>query len=360
MNKSKFNPRRFIAGVLIVVLALVVIGMGTFLGLQISGKNKLYSKTGSGPNLDTSRLPQQQVGEGSELLDPEDEDYQQGDVQYNGKIYRYNEDILTFLFMGIDKKEEVHTAENDILGGQNDANFLVVLNPHDKSIQIVGINRNTMTDIDVFSPEGIFQRTIKAQLCLAHGFGDGRQISCARAVTTVSKLFYGLPIHGYCALNLAAFADLNDAVGGVDLEVLEDIIGTDLKQGQQVHLTGQLAQAYIHNRDTDSFGSADGRLQRQKQYLMAFVEKALAATRQDISVPVKLYSDMSKYMVTDVTIDEVTYLVSQAVGYSFDRENVRMIKGETVLGESGFEEHYIDEVDLYETIRDVFYEEIGN
>lgn len=355
MNKSKFNPRKFIAGLLVVVLVLVVIGMIAFLALQISGKNRLYKGVENvAPHLDTSRIE----GMSQENVDPDSEDFQEYDVQYNGKKYRYNDEILTFLFMGIDHKEEVHTAENDILGGQNDANFLVVLNPHDKSIKVIGINRNTMTDIDVFSPEGIFQRTIKAQICLAHGFGDGRQISCKRAVTAVSNLFYGLPIHGYYAMNLSAFAKLNDLVGGVDLEVFEDIINTDMKKGQQIHLTGHMAEAYIHNRDVDSFGSADRRLQRQKQYLLEFVKKTLSATKSDLSIPVKLYNEMSPYVVTDVELDEMTYLVSQAIGYTFSEDNLRMIKGDTILAPDGFEQHYIDETYLYELILDVFYEEV--
>ena len=39
----------------------------------------------------------------------------------------------------------------------------------------------------------------------------------------VSELFYGLPIHGYCALSMNNIADLNDAVGGVTVTVPEEL-----------------------------------------------------------------------------------------------------------------------------------------
>lgn len=39
----------------------------------------------------------------------------------------------------------------------------------------------------------------------------------------VSELFYGLPIHGYCALSMNSIASLNDTVGGVTVTVPEDL-----------------------------------------------------------------------------------------------------------------------------------------
>lgn len=54
-------------------------------------------------------------------------------MKYNGSIYAYNEDIRTFLFMGIDKKSDVKEVEEGTKAGQADALFLAVMNPHDKT-----------------------------------------------------------------------------------------------------------------------------------------------------------------------------------------------------------------------------------
>ena len=43
---------------------------------------------------------------------------------------------------------------------------------------------------------------------------------------------------------------------------------------------------------------------------MAFLKKALAATKEDINVPLNLYKVASDYMVTDIGPSEVTYLAT--------------------------------------------------
>ena len=63
-------------------------------------------------------------------------------------------------------------------------------------------------------------------------------------------------------------------------------------------------------------------------------------------------------MVTDITVDEVSYLAMQAVGYSFNREDMHILSGETVMGVQ-FEEFHVDEKALYELILEIFYEDVG-
>lgn len=70
-----------------------------------------------------------------------------GMIRYQGKVYSYKRDCLTFLCMGIDKKGEMEASEDLLKGGQADAIFLAVLDPDEKKISIIGINRDTMTEI---------------------------------------------------------------------------------------------------------------------------------------------------------------------------------------------------------------------
>ena len=351
---------RIIAKCILAFVMIVLAGVLIFVGLQVSGKNKLYGKKNqSGPDLSLANLPTESTEESSEtLLDPAVEDnWKEGDIRYQGVHYRYNSDVLTFLFMGIDKMTEVKTAKDGIDGGQSDALFLLVLNPHTMEASIIGINRDTMTDIDVYSKNGTYMGTVKSQICMQHGYGDGGTVSCQRTQNVVSKLFYNLPIHGYCAINMGAIPLINDAVGGVEITVLEDVINSNLKEGQTVTLKGQQAYQYLHNRDTKSDLSAGRRLERQKQYLTAYAATAIAKMKQDITLPVKIYSTISKYMVTDISIDEVSYLATQALDYTFGSDAIYSLEGQTST-EGEFEEFYIDETALYELILKVFYEEV--
>ena len=49
------------------------------------------------------------------------------------------------------------------------------------------------------------------------------EMSCERMVEAVSHLFYGIPIHGYCSLNMEVITLLNDEIGGVTVTVPEDL-----------------------------------------------------------------------------------------------------------------------------------------
>lgn len=343
--------------VILAVVVLISLGAAGFLVLQVLGKESLYSSVSSDALV--MNLSDMAVEFGGEAeTEADGEDWQAGDVRYNGIHYRYNEDILTFLFLGIDKMGEVDAAEDGMDGGQSDAIFLLTLNPHKKEASIIGIPRDTMTDVETYSRSGSYTGTIKTQLCLQHGYGDGAQLSCERSLAAVSHLFYGLPIHGYCAINMGAIPLLNDAIGGVTLRSLEKLDFRDFQaeEGEELHLEGMDAYYYLHNRDTASFNSAGRRLQRQKQYLTEYVAAAIAAIKEDITLPVSLYGTLSKYMVTDITVDEVGYLAPQATGYHLGE--IRSLEGATVLGKE-FEEFHPDEEALYRLILEIFYEEVG-
>jgi len=175
----------------------------------------------------------------------------------------------------------------------------------------------------------------------------------------VDNLMYMIPIHGYYAMNMGAITMLNDAVGGVELVALEDVVieETNIKKGERVTLFGRDAFRYTKYRDHLIDYTANGRLERQKQYLAAFIQKTKQMVMQDLSIPLELYEIIADYSVTDVTVDEMMYLASQAVTYSFDMSNIHSIPGETIVN-GEYEEFYVDEAGLYDIIVEVFYEPV--
>lgn len=354
MNMS-LRIRRILTWIILTASVIVFAGAMVFLALQMSGKMRLERQTkGIVPRLFGSDLMEAGILAGN---------WQEGDVLYQGVHYRYNDDILTFLFLGIDRMEEVKAAENESGGGQADAIFLLVLNPHSKEISIIGVDRNTMTDVDVYDPAGAFVATRALPLCLQHSYGDGLQQSCERSEAAVSNLFCGIPISGYCAVNMGAIPLINDAVGGVRVTALEDVPGSEIKEGDEVLLEGQSAYYYLHNRNDKVPESARMRLERQMQYVTAYGETALASLKETPTLPIGIYQILGKYMVTDVSLDEVSYLATQVSDYKFDAERIYLPEGETVsmdIPESEYlnEGFYPDETAFYEMMLEVFYEEV--
>ncbi len=339
----------FFLVLLIVILAVGLIAGAAWLFLSHSGRSRLLQKQEAVP---------EQMQQADEEADAEtDTTLEAGSIRYQGDVYTYKKDIMTFLFLGIDRTGEVSASSDRFKGGQADAMFLAVLDPDDKKIRIIGINRDTMTSMKVYDKNGNYAGKETAQIALSHAYGDGMEESCENSVDAVSNLFYGLPIHGYFALNMSVMAKLNDAVGGVDVIIPESASGLEpgWNTGDAVHLTGDAAYQFIHYRDTSKEQSAEERLERQKQYLKNFIAQAKTAMKKDMTLPLQLYTQITPYMVTDVTADEAVYLAGEALSYSFGDEDLYSMTGEVRMGEE-FEEFYPDETALYEVILDIFYE----
>lgn len=338
-----------------IVILLLICGvlLGGFEAAKTMGRERLLRKA-------DSIRPELQVVTGEDELEKEDESrWQDGWVKYQDTVYQYNQEIRTFLIMGIDRNSDAKAVGEGTDGGQADALFLAVMNPKESCIKLIGINRNTMTDIDVYNEEGVYLRTVNAQIAVQHGFGDGMEKSCEYQKKAVARLFYNLPIHGYVAVNMSAIPTINDTVGGIDVTVLEDLTKADpsLVKDSKVHLSGESAFWYVKYRDTDLFGSADMRLARQQQYLTKLVDVARQEVKEDMSVALNLYKEISPQMVTDISLSEAAYLLSTLRDYQFKEEDFYLMQGETVMGEQ-FEEFYPYEDTLYEMILDIFYEKV--
>lgn len=285
---------------------------------------------------------------------------QDGLVHYQGKTYRYNENLITALCMGIDEDLGTGSAEWGH-SGQADSIFLAVIDETSGRIRLISISRDTMTQVETYSAEGEYLGLAVDHLAVGYAYGDGAAASCEMMVRNVSRLFYDIPIHLYAAVSLDAIAPLNDAVGGVSLTVLSNDLAAYgpyyFRQGQAVTLKGKMARAYIQGRDTETDGSNNSRMARQKQYAAAYVQTAAQAVRQDPALLVKLYDTAMRYTVTNVDLGQAVYLGSKALAFSLTEEDICAVAGENRYG-GRYDEFYADDTALYELILEVFYTEV--
>ena len=348
-EKKKFG---IVTVTIIIIITVILTVAGTVTVMRMIGKASL--------SVSVANTEIMGLGEKADELETNEILYKEGD-------YIFNEDLVTVLVMGIDKETVTEIGgqsweeeeESGYAGGQADALFLLIINPHDKNVYVIAINRNSMAEVDVFDEAGNYQGIFTKQIALQHGYGDGKEESCLRQVKAVSRMFHGIPIHAYAAVSMDAIPELNDLIGGITVEVLDDIIypeyDMDLHQGETVTLLGEQAYWYVRLRNENIFNSNELRLQRQKQYMTTFAAEAKNQAMSDIRVAIDLYRAVRKYMVTDIDLNEFTYMATEYMDYEFDRENMYSLQGETIQG-NNFEEFYVDEDAMQDLIIKLFYE----
>lgn len=352
-SEKLHNALYFMSGMMCVILVLVIV-VGVRTKAENAGGRQAYVA-------ETQQEDAQPVVQaGAEGDDSELEKWQEGTVDYQGKQYAYNTNLKTYLMMGIDKDDPVEDIKDYTQGGQSDAMFLLVVNDQTQEIKVISINRNTMTDIELCDEKGIDLGSLNAQICLQHAFGDGQRLSCSRTVDVVSKLFDNIPIEGYLSMNMGAIPQMNDAVGGVEVTVLQKISvpdeGVDLKKGQKVTLNGTEAYYYLHGRDTKKYDSATKRLRREEQYIVAYMDKLKKVAKEDPDNVTAIYDSISDYLVASV---DFTGMVEQFMNYDFSEDQMYTVPGETTLGDPvngvQYEEYHVDEDAMQDLVMQVFY-----
>ncbi len=386
-RRKKKKVWKIVLTVLSVLALLVCVGFASFVVLQKTGKSSLMKYAG------TEQMTMKNTEES-------------GLVSKNGKKYKYNENVITLLCMGIDKdstswEETGYIGENgqadaifllalnpdagslDIIGisrdtmteiatydkqgnyvGESvnhlaaDAIFLLALNPDAGSLDIIGISRDTMTEIATYDKQGNYVGESVNHLALAFSYGKTKEEGAELVKTAVSKLFYNLPVHGYAAIDWDALGKINDSVGGVEVTFNEEVVlnGETFAGGEKMRLTGEQAKSFVRQRG-DEIGSNNKRMQRQKIYAAAFIGAAKNAVLENPLLVSDMYKELSGDMVTSIGVDEAVYLASLLPSMRFSLDDIQMIEGEVKEG-TVYEEFYADEDKLMNLILDIFYYEV--
>lgn len=290
---------------------------------------------------------------------------------YHEKIYEYKEDSINFLLLGIDKKGKLdhNTDLSDWDAGQADAVFVVSLDPEEKRVSVIGIPRNSMAYVEMFDSDKSSLGYIYNQVCLQYGYAGGGELGLEATKRLVSELLYELPIHGACAINFKAIEIVTEKIGGVEVTIKEDlsILGSEFVEGNQVVIKGDNTVDYLIYRDTSVIGSPTTRLTREKEFLEALIHKAIACVKKNPAIISDVYKAILPYMNTDVTLDKAVYLAMNSLDYKIDSDSFYQLQGEdkevTGIGEFGeertFNDFYLDEDNLLETVVKVFYKEVN-
>ena len=276
-------------------------------------------------------------------------------ITYKGKTYVYNDHLSNYLFMGIDTKGDMETAESGN-AGQADAVFLVSVDRVTKEMQVISIPRDTMTEIEMFSVSRKSLGLMENHINLQYAQGDGKTESCELMKTAVSKLLGGIPVHGYCSVNMDGIPVMTEAAGNVQVVIpdnsLEEV-NPEFTEGAEVTLTKDNVEQFVRYRNTGREQSALVRQDRQKIFIEAYMKKAQEQYAKDASFVTGLYESMKPYMVTNIGNDLFVKLLSAV---QEGKSSVHTLPGKGAQGEY-FDEYRVDEEALQEMIISVFYRE---
>ena len=197
--------KKIIVGTFVAILVLVGIPTAILAWMINQGKKQLTANAAS------------------EIISFHEDGSHSTAVTYNGKNYVYNKDIISILVFGVDNSEyqapkedssgdlnlygEETTEETDTrdrddeltysdangseyvrYGGRVDMCFLFVFNKKTGKLDVIDINRDSMTDVDICTTKGEVALTDTMQVGLAYGYADGGTISCQNFTKTISEM----------------------------------------------------------------------------------------------------------------------------------------------------------------------------
>ena len=332
MNKETFNKKTLCKALFLVLGLLLIVAMALFVKMALQGK-------------ETKGLDESGASDLSE----------QG-IFYNGKQYLERPGISTWLFFGLDQTKAEIEADQDNANSQADFLIVFVFDDMNKTYKAIHINRDTMVKIDLLSMDGSQNLGSQmTQITLAHAQGDEPVEGARNLKNAISELLYGIPIKHYVSFTLDVIPVLNDLVGGVSVEMLEDFshIDPSMTKGSTVRLVGSNAQAYVQGRMAIGDGTNEGRMERQAQYMTA-LEKAIRDKRSaDDDFYMEMVTTLSEYIESDSGIKGLDVAMDKYSSY--ENLGTLTIAGESVMGAEHME-FYADDTALQQMVIELFYE----
>ena len=210
---------------------------------------------------------------------------------------------VTILLMGIDQRD----WESGEGAPRTDSMMLVTLDPVSKTAGMLSIPRDLWVEIPGYGHGRINTAYVLGEQDRLPGGGP------ELAIKTVEK-FMGVPIHYYMQLDFGAFERMVDEIGGVEIDVPEEIEvdpiltpNITLEPGKQT-LSGEVALAYARARHTE--GGDFDRSARQQQVALAIRSQILRLNMIPtlVAKAPALYQELASGIHTNLALDQMISL----------------------------------------------------
>lgn len=211
-------------------------------------------------------------------------------------------DSINIFIIGTDSRadEEGVLAANATPGMRSDTNILLHI-PQDKNlpVEVISIPRDSWVQIpSCILPSGVETkpRETKFNAAFAYGGQTGDIASAIGCTLTTFSNLTGIDVDEAVVVDFSGFKNIIDSVGGVEIEVDEEIYsknanGLRLSPGTHL-LDGETALQYARARTGQGLGDRGdlGRIERQQEVIASLVNKV----RGDLLNPVKTYGAINE------------------------------------------------------------------
>lgn len=266
-------------------------------------------------------------------------------ISYGRKTYRLKKNLTSVLLLGIDYGNA--KAGDSADGGRTEFVQLLVIDDNAQTVKRLQIDSEAIITTDAPDTHP------------AHDFAsDSKEQYCKLSVEAVSSLLLSTPIDFYIAVDLDGIGVINDLADGVTVTLKDDFSALDpaMTKGTELTLNGNQAEIYFCSKaDTET---RKARTERQEQYAEQLFRqiKNRFLVDKDFLGAVAFFDGTSEYLTTNITRGR---LLNEAYNSrKYVREELTSLHGKCRIGTNGLMRFHADEKSLYETVLDLFYEEV--
>lgn len=207
--------------------------------------------------------------------------------------------------------------------------MLMILDESSKTITSLQLNPDTLVS---FTPQGTHD-ALEIPLGESYSYGSGGSDSCLNLMKSMSSLLGGVSLQHYMFFTLDAVGIVNDLIGGVDVEIMDNLPG--FTKGETVHLSGSTTTDYFDFRDASDTDNS-GHMSRQQQYIAKSYIPFTQHVQQE-NFLTRLTIQLGERMDTDMTLSQMAQMLELMGSCTMD-ENIHTLSGtaETVNGQFRF------------------------
>lgn len=253
--------------------------------------------------------------------------------------------VKTILLMGVDEEANL-----------SDTNMIIRMDTSKEQIDLLSIPRDTkIIPNEEMTTEFISDGLRVVESLRLSQLGSKAGKNSPKYIKMALEELLGVNIDYYIKIDMEAFMEIVDIVGGVEIYINENMDYEDPLGGLYIHfkegwhtLDGKKAREAVRYR---GYTSADiGRIQFQQQFLRELVEQALNKDTVISNLP-ELISLFFKYVDTDITVAEATRYISHVPNIKNYAINMY-----TMPWDNG-EDYYILPIEdkLESLVEDIFY-----